>query len=306
MLHPAASLAPTFTRRDSLPNRRSILFTALGMLALEPVSMAAAAKATAAATADVWPHAAAVPGGVARLDLGPATTRPVAQQGDVPLLVLGSPARWTALVGIALAANPGPASISVQSDNNAGQRQISYTIAAKQYLVQKLKVASSTVDLSTDDQARYESERMHLASVMATFSEPWLTIDRLAMRVPVPGVRSSSFGLRRVFNGQARSPHSGMDIAAATGTPVRAPLASRVIDTGNYFFNGNTVWLDHGGGLLSMVCHLSAIHVKAGDTVQAGEVVGLVGATGRVTGPHLHWGVVLNRTMVDPALFLAA
>jgi murein DD-endopeptidase MepM/ murein hydrolase activator NlpD len=304
VLPPAISLAI----HDSSHNRRSVLLTALGVLALEPVSLAAAAKATtaAAAAADVWPHAAAVPGGVARLDLGPATTRPVAKQGDVPLLVLGSPAQWTALVGIALAAHPGPASISVQSDNNAGQRQIGYTIAAKHYLVQKLKVASGTVDLSTEDQARYEREHVHLASVMATFSDPWPSADRLAMHVPVPGVRSSSFGLRRVFNGQARSPHSGMDIAAATGTPVRAPLASRIIDTGNYFFNGNTVWLDHGGGLLSMVCHLSAIHVKAGDMVQAGDVVGLVGATGRVTGPHLHWGVVLNRTMVDPALFLAA
>jgi murein DD-endopeptidase MepM/ murein hydrolase activator NlpD len=124
------------------------------------------------------------------------------------------------------------------------------------------------------------------------------------MRAPTPGVRSSSFGLRRVFNGQARAPHGGMDIAAAAGTPVVAPAAGRVIDTGDYFFNGNTVWIDHGAGLLSMLCHLSAIDVRPGDAVESGQRVGAVGATGRVTGAHLHWSLSLNRTMVDPELFV--
>jgi murein DD-endopeptidase MepM/ murein hydrolase activator NlpD len=183
---------------------------------------------------------------------------------------------------------------------------VAYTVASKRYLEQRLKESPRTVDLSPEDTARYERERAHQATVMATFSEPLPQASALRMQVPTPGRRSSSFGLRRVFNGQARSPHSGMDIAAGTGTPIVAPLTGRVIDTGDYFFNGNTVWMDHGGGLLSMVCHLSAIDVKPGDLLKTGERLGAVGATGRVTGPHLHWGVMLNRAMVDPALFLAA
>ena len=96
-----------------------------------------------------------------------------------------------------------------------------------------------------------------------------------------------------------------LDIAAGSGAPVVAPAAGHVIDTGDYFFNGNTIWLDHGGGLLTMVCHLESILVKPGDAVAAGERIATVGATGRVTGPHLHWSVSLNGAMVDPALFLA-
>jgi len=287
--------------------RRIAMVAAAGALA--PMGAAKAAKPVKPAqtvdhTPADWPLASPVPGGVARLSLGPAPARPQAFAGPVPLLVLGDAIEWTALVGIPLSAAPGPARISVQTE--AGLRQMAYTVTPKKYLEQQLKVSPRTVDLSPEDLARYERERVHLATVMATFTEPLPNGSALRMRVPVPGRRSSSFGLRRVFNGQARNPHSGMDIAAATGTPVVAPLAGRVIDTGDYFFNGNTVWLDHGGGLMSMLCHLSAIDVKPGDALQAGAHLGAVGATGRVTGPHLHWGVMLNRTMVDPALFVGA
>ena len=259
--------------------------------------------AAAAPSSAVWPAASPVPGGVARLSLGAAAVRPVALAGDVPVLVLGDAIEWTAVVGIALATPPGTASIAVQTPG--GPKRINYEVVGKKYSEQRLKVAPGTVDLSRENAVRYEREGTHLAAVMATFSDASALPADLQMRVPVPGRRSSSFGLRRVFNGQARNPHSGMDIAAATGTPVMAPLPGRVIDTGDYFFNGQTVWLDHGGGLLSMVCHLSAIDVKPGDWLSTGTRLGAVGATGRVTGPHLHWGVMLNRTMVDPALFLA-
>lgn len=288
--------------------RRSALLGAASLLALPECAFAAPRKQSAAT---VWPRALQVPGGIARLALGPAVERPTAfldDVGEVRLLVLGNASAWTALVGIPLAATPGPAHISLQL-RGGGPRQVEYTITAKRYLEQRLTVAPGTVDLSPENQARYERERVYLAAVMATYTEPApkasnANSSSLQMQVPVPGRRSSSFGLRRVFNGQARNPHSGMDIAGATGTPVHAPLPGSVIDTGDYFFNGNTVWLDHGSGLISMMCHLSAIDVKTGDVLNTGERLGAVGATGRVTGPHLHWGVMLNRTMVDPALFL--
>jgi murein DD-endopeptidase MepM/ murein hydrolase activator NlpD len=293
---PSSSPAP-------LLSRRAAVLGGLGVLAFSANALAATP-----ASSGVWPRALQVPGGIARLSLGPSATRPAAHlpgdDGPVPLLVLGDVIEWTAVVGIALSAAPGEAHITVQTPEGR-PRELAYTIAPKRYSEQRLSVPPRTVDLSPEDQARYERERAHQAVVMATFSQP-LPQTPLRMQVPTPGRRSSSFGLRRVFNGQARNPHSGMDIAAGTGTSIVAPLPGRVIDTGDYFFNGQTVWLDHGGGLLSMVCHLSAIDVQTGDTLKAGERLGAVGATGRVTGPHLHWGVMLNRTMVDPALFLAA
>ena len=284
-----------FALRNRPLTRRTAL---LSTLALFGTGLHAAPPAPT-----VWPHPLQVPGGVARLSLGPAAERPLAYAGDVPLLVLGDAIEWTALVGIPLAAPLGQAFITVQGADG-GSRQVAYAVGPKQYREQRLNVAPGTVDLSPEDEARYERERAHLATVTTSFSEP--LPQSLRMQVPVPGRRSSSFGLRRVFNGQARNPHSGMDIAAATGTPVRAPLAGKVIDTGDYFFNGNTVWLDHGGGLLGMFCHLSAIEVRTGDLLQTGDRLGAVGATGRVTGPHLHWSVSLNRAMVDPALFVPA
>ena len=288
--------------------RRALLCGLLGSALLAPwpvqAATATAAKANKKEADDsVWPRARAVPGGVARLALGPARDRPqVFTRAGVPVLVVGDAIAWTALLGIALAEAPGRSQVTVQVPGEP-ERLLAFDIAPQRYAEQRLNVAPRTVDLSPENQARYERERDHQAQVMATFSTP-LPVQ-LAMQVPVPGRRSSSFGLRRVFNGQPRNPHSGMDIAAPTGTPVMAPLPGQVIDTGDYFFNGNTVWLDHGGGLLTMACHLSAIDVAVGDAVQTGQRIGAVGATGRVTGPHLHWGVMLNRSMVNPALFVA-
>jgi len=268
---------------------------------LPPVLASALIGVAAHATALDLPRQHAVPGGVATIALGPSPSRPGVRAGDIPVLVAGSPDGWTAVVGIALSARPGKGTVVVARPGRPDERR-SYEIAPVRYAEQRLKVAPAQVDLSKEDLARYERERTHLAQVVATFSDE--APATLRMRQPVPGARSSSFGLRRVFNGQARSPHSGMDIAAPAGTPVVAPAAGRVIDIGDYFFNGNTVWLDHGEGLITMYAHLESIAVKVGDTVAEGATIGAVGATGRVTGAHLHWSVSLNRAMVDPALFL--
>ena len=258
--------------------------------------------ALCAAAVDLPQHRS-VPGGVAVIDLGPSREPPRASLDAVPVLVVGDAARWTAVVGIALAAKPGVREILIHRAGAADVRR-SFVIEPVRYPEQRLTVAPGKVDLSKQDIARYERERTHLAEVAATLSDP--APASLRMRQPTPGTRSSSFGLRRIFNGQPRSPHSGMDIAAPVGSPVVAAAAGRVIDTGDYFFNGKTVWLDHGRGLLTMYCHLSDVNAKAGDVLAAGDVLGAVGATGRVTGAHLHWAVSLNRAMVDPALFLDA
>mgnify|MGYP001766948893 FL=1 len=283
----------------------SSIFHARGL----PGCVAAAALVLAAllcaphANAVELPRARSVPGGVALVELGPALVAPQASVDGVPVLVSGRPGGWTAVVGIPLEAEPGERVLAVRREG-APAESVRFAVSPVRYAEQRLKVAPGKVDLSPQDLARHEREREHSATVTATWSAT--APETLRMQPPVPGRRSGSFGLRRVFNDQPRKPHGGMDIAAPTGTPVVAPAAGRVIDTGDYFFNGNTVWLDHGNGLLTMYCHLSRIDVKPGDVVATGERIGAVGATGRVTGPHLHWSVMLNRTMVDPALFLAA
>lgn len=277
-----------------LPSRRTLLLAALS---------SSAVPAWCATGASPMPDAHAVPGGVVLVKLGAAALRPAAQLNGRPVLVLGSAAGWTAVVGIPLSTAPGTLWLDLQPPGAGSTRQ-AIQVARANYAVQRLKVAPGQVDLSKQDLARHEREKLHLAKVTATFT-PERVPENLRLLQPVPGPRSSSFGLRRIFNGQARNPHAGMDIAAATGTSVRACADGQVIDAGDYFFSGNTVWLDHGSGVLTMFCHLSEIAVKVGDTLARGDRLGAVGATGRVTGPHLHWSVMLNRAYVDPALFLA-
>jgi murein DD-endopeptidase MepM/ murein hydrolase activator NlpD len=245
------------------------------------------------------PREERVPGGIAFVAVPAGTQRVVF--GDYQTAVVRHNDGWLAVVGIPLATRPGRQVLQVYSGH--GKTEVAFDVADKQYRTQKLTIRNQRqVEPNPEDLKRIASEQDRSSAALSKFTTSGQ--PNLALISPVAGIRSDSYGSRRIFNGQPRNPHTGMDIAAATGTPVHAPAAGKVIEAGDFFFNGNTLYIDHGYGLVTMYCHLSSIAVKVGDMVAAGDVIGNVGATGRVTGPHLHWGVALNRAMVDPALFL--
>ena len=241
------------------------------------------------------------PGGVAVIALPDQETAPRAEYRGSPLLVLREDdARWIAIAGIPLSARAGTEHIEL-----ADGSRLPFEVRSREYAAQHITLKNQ--QQVTPDAARLKRIQRELAEqtdAYQTFSprQPSnLLFDR-----PVEGRLSSAFGLRRFFNGEERNPHSGLDFAAPSGAQIKAPAAGKVILIGDYFFNGKTVFVDHGQGLISMFCHLSAIDVKMGDELARGGDIGKVGATGRATGPHLHWNVSLNNVRVDPAIFIGA
>lgn len=245
-----------------------------------------------------------VPGGVAVVQLGQDAAVPTASYQGKPVLVVREEGRdWIAIVGIPLAAKAGKQQIAVKQAG--ANRNLSFSVGSKHYKEQRITLKNTRqVNPLPEDLKRINRELAEQTAAYRTFSPG--TPSNLVLDKPVNGPLSSPFGLRRFFNGEERNPHSGLDFAVPAGTPIKSPAAGKVILIGNYFFNGNTVFVDHGQGFISMFCHMSKIDVKLGDAVPRGGVVGRVGATGRATGPHMHWNVSLNDTRVDPAIFIGA
>ncbi len=218
-------------------------------------------------------------------------------------MVIQSKGQWLAIIGIPLDSKPGKHNISIKNPSEVSQQ--SFDVAYKKYPAQYITIKNERmVNPNPEDLKRIKDERIPINKALKTWTEQ--TVIDTDFIPPVDGRLSSLFGLKRFFNDQPKNPHSGLDIAAPAGTAIVAPAPARVIDTGNYYYNGNTVFLDHGQGLISGYFHMSEIKVQPGQEVNQGDMLGTVGETGRVTGPHLHWNVYLNRTKVDPSLFISS
>lgn len=236
------------------------------------------------------------PGGIAIVALGNSANAPDARFDGKPVLVTRSGDEWLAIVGIPLDQTAGKADVVV------GERRVSFDVVPHRYREQHLTVAPKFVNPDPAAQERIAEEQRKISAAMNHYRRSPVPFQSL--QAPIPGARSDSFGSRRFFNKEPRSPHRGMDIAGYTGTEIKAPLAGTVLLTGDFYFTGNAVFLDHGQGLITLYAHLDSIDVQMGEQVNTGTRLGRVGATGRVTGAHLHFATYLNGTAVDPALLL--
>jgi len=209
---------------------------------------------------------------------------------------------WFTVPGVDLERAPGeqPLELIFEFDDGSTQTRVSNVMVRDQtFPTQRLDVEPKYVELSEENEVRTAREREEINAIYAKITPEAMWAEPFA--TPVPGVTGGrNFGQRRVFNDQPRAPHSGADLTAATGTPIHAANRGRVVLAKHLFFSGNAVFVDHGLGIYSVYLHLSEIRVEPGQRVLRGEVVGLAGATGRVTGAHLHWGVRAQGARVDP------
>lgn len=242
-----------------------------------------------------------VPGGVAVVALPDSAEKPAVTYDRNPVMVVQEDSNWYAIVGIPLSAVPGEQTLKV-SPEDASRFNLSFGVEGADYPEQHLTIKNKRqVSPNAEDLERIARDRAEMDAAFQLWDESAVTP---AFVLPAQGPRSSFFGLRRFFNGQPRNPHSGVDIAAPNRSDIVAPAPGEVVATGDYFFNGNTVLIHHGQGMVTMYCHMSEIGVDVGQIVETGDVIGKIGATGRVTGPHLHWSVSLNQARVNPELFL--
>lgn len=260
------------------------------------------AIAAALPAAAALPRGELAPGGIALVDVGTAgDVRPEPTYNGRRVAVLEDGGRWIAVVGIPLSVAAGPQQLLWEDCR--GPRSAAFEVQPKARGESRVTgVADNQVNPGPEEMARIERETPRIRMALDRFTDQAAVAVTFALPVRAP--ESTPFGLRRWFNGEERRPHAGLDLAAAAGTPILAPARGVVIDVGEFFFNGNTVFIDHGQGLVTMYNHLSRIDAAPGQAVEAGTVIGAVGKTGRATGPHLHFGVTLNGTSVDPKLFL--
>ena len=242
-----------------------------------------------------------VPGGLALIPLPDEPTLPRAFYNKKRLAIVSEADRHYALVGIPLSSSSGEKHVQLRWPDGKTTRQ-AFQVKDKTYEAQYLTIKNKRkVNPNQQDMQRITRERVKKRKARTFWSDDPVKADFI---IPVEGRISSIFGLRRFFNEQPRRPHSGLDIAAPEGTPIRAVESGRVIEADNFFFSGNVVYIDHGQGLISMYAHMHSMAVKPGEKVDKGQIIGTVGQTGRVTGAHLHLGILANQTLVDPVLLL--
>jgi len=257
------------------------------------------------AIAEVFPTASPVPGGIAIIKL----EHDFNNQSKVyfwkkRILTRKVNNTWQALVGLPLKIKAGIHKIKII--NAQGKKYFQkFSVHTKDYETRHITIKNKRmVSPNKKDIERHYKEKPLIVAALKTWTEN--SNIQTNFIHPVNGRFSSIFGLKRIYNNQKRiRRHTGLDIAAPTGTEIISPAKGKVIRTGSYFFTGNTVFIDHGQGLISMYCHLNKTHVKAGQELTQGQNIGTVGMTGRVSGPHLHWVVSLNNTKVDPKLFIS-